>query len=87
MLSRPRLGSGEADAPPEALAEPASGHAVVHGGVNTVVRVAFCGIRGELLACCRGSWSKPSSGVVEFSPRLRSTLGEAEFPPKGETMP
>jgi hypothetical protein len=47
MLSRPRLGSGEADAPPEALAEPASGHAVVHGGVNTVVRVAFCGFVGS----------------------------------------
>jgi hypothetical protein len=49
MLSRPRPGSGEMDVPPEALVEPTSGHATVHGKVSTVVGVASCGIHGELL--------------------------------------
>jgi hypothetical protein len=83
MLSRSRLGSGETEVPPEALVEPASRHAVVQGGLSSVVRVASCGIRGELLP---GSWPKPSSGEAEFSPRLRPTTGEAEFLPEGETM-
>jgi hypothetical protein len=49
MLSRSRPGSGETEVPPEALVEPASGHAIVQGGVNTVAGVASCGIREELL--------------------------------------
>jgi hypothetical protein len=49
MLSRPRPSSGETEVPPEALAEPASRHAVVQGGGSTVAGVASCGIHGELL--------------------------------------
>jgi hypothetical protein len=40
---------GETEVPPETLVEPASGHAVVQGGVNIVAGVASCGICGELL--------------------------------------
>jgi hypothetical protein len=49
MLSRPRPGSGETEVPHDALVEPASGHAVVQGGVSTVVGVASYWICGELL--------------------------------------
>jgi hypothetical protein len=49
MLSRPRLGTGEIEVPPEALVEPSLGHAVVQGGVNIVFRVASFRIREELL--------------------------------------
>jgi hypothetical protein len=83
MLSRPRPGSGETEVPPEALVEPISGHTVVRGGGNIIVGVALCGIRGEWLL---GGWPNPSSGETEFSPRLRATSVEAEFPLEGETM-
>jgi hypothetical protein len=46
MLSRSRPSSGETEVPPEALSEPASGHAAVQGGGSTVVGVAsyvICG--------------------------------------------
>jgi hypothetical protein len=49
MLCRPRPGSGETKVPPKALVKPASGHAVIQGGVSTVVGVASYRIRGELL--------------------------------------
>jgi hypothetical protein len=47
MLSRPRLGSGETEVPPEALHEPATRHAVMQGVVSTIVGVASCGICEE----------------------------------------
>jgi hypothetical protein len=72
------------EVPPEALVEPASGHAVVQGGVSSVVRVASCGIHGKLLP---ESWPKSSSGEAEFSPRLRLTTGEVEFLPEAEFSP
>jgi hypothetical protein len=50
MLSRSRSGSGETEVPPETLVEPVSGHAFVHEGVSTLVRVASYGIHGELLS-------------------------------------
>lgn len=59
---------GETEVSPEALVEPASGLAVMQGGVSTVVEVDSCGICGELLS---GQLPKPSSGDAEFSPRLR----------------
>jgi hypothetical protein len=49
MLSRSRPSSGKTKVPLEALAELALGHAVVQGGGSTVVGVASCKIRGELL--------------------------------------
>jgi hypothetical protein len=64
MLSRPRPGSGETEVPPEALAEPASGRADVQGGVNIVVGVASCGIRGEWLPGQLGEAELGRGGVL-----------------------
>jgi hypothetical protein len=40
---------GEAEVPPKALVDPTSGYAVFLGGVITIIIVASCRIRGELL--------------------------------------
>lgn len=73
----PRPCSGETKVPPKALVEPASGHIIVQGGVSTVVGVASCGIPGELLP---GSWPKPSSGKVEFSPEVKADFRQGGVP-------
>jgi hypothetical protein len=71
---------GRDGSPPKAMVEPPLGRAVVQG---TIEGVASCGIRG---GNCWGSWPRASSGEVKFSPRLRPTSGEAEFPLEGETV-
>jgi hypothetical protein len=83
MLSRPRPGSGETEVPPEALVELASGRTIIWEEVAQLSEWPPPGFTGS---CCRGDWPKPSSGEAEFSLRLRSTSGEAEFPLEGETM-
>jgi hypothetical protein len=83
MLFRPTPGSGEAQVPPKALAEPASGHAAIQGGGNTVVKVSSCGIHGELLG--QLDEVELERGRVFSEAEVNSS--EAEFSPKGETMP
>ena len=83
MLSRPRPGSGETEVPLEALVDPASGHAVVQGGVSVVVGVASCGICGELLPG-RLAEAELGRGGVFFG--AEADFGRGGVPSEGETM-
>jgi hypothetical protein len=84
MLSRQRPGSGKTKVPPEALVEPASGHAVVQGGVSIVVGVATYGIHGELLP---GQLAEAELGRSGVFFEVKADFGRGGVPSRGETMP
>jgi hypothetical protein len=84
MLFRPTQSSGEAEVPPKALVEPASGHAAVQGGGSTIVEVSSCEIRGELLL---GQLAEVELERGRVFSEAEVDSGEAQFSPKGETMP